>query len=109
MKKRLEKKMNKQEEWIQKVDVFSVGEYLQTKCRITSKGNKEEYTYAFYVYKTGIAEAINKSKYTKIDSHQVLLTEGGEYRVKVFVKKNRSGEVKTKMSNPIRKTMIFDI
>lgn len=109
MEKRIEKKMNKQEEWIQEVEVSVVGEYLQAKCLITSKDNKEECSYAFYVYKTGITEAIHKSKYTKMDTHQVLLTEGGEYCVKVLVKKNRSGEVKTKMSNPIRKKMKADI
>ncbi|MHC5250869.1 hypothetical protein ACYRFS_06435 [Listeria kieliensis] len=109
MKKRLRKKMKKQEELIQDVAVFISGDHLQVKCHTARKINPEDYEFAFYTYQTGVAEAIDKSKYTSFDTHQVLLKSGGEYRVKVFVRRRGDSEVTTKISQPIRKTRIVDL
>ncbi|EUJ20972.1 hypothetical protein ACRW9N_10640 [Listeria aquatica] len=109
MKKRLRKKMKKQEELIQGLDVFISDDYLQVKCHISRKVTPSDYEFAFYTYQTGIPEAVDKSKYTKFDTHQVLLKSGGEYRVKVFVRHLKSNEVVTKISQPIRKTRIVKL
>ncbi|MBC1522358.1 hypothetical protein ACSMFR_13380 [Listeria aquatica] len=109
MKKRMKKKVEKQTELIQSVEVFLAGDNLQTKCLIAKKEPKTSYSFAFYIYKKGQAEAIAKSKYTPFDTNQVKLSEGGEYRVKVFVKHNETNKITTKISQPIQKTQVSDI
>ncbi|WP_167630119.1 hypothetical protein [Listeria valentina] len=109
MKKRMKKKVEKRTELIQGVEVFLTGDNLQTKCLIAKNELKSSYSFAFYVYKKGQVEAVAKSKYTLFDTNQVKLSEGGEYRVKVFVKHNETNEITTKTSQPIQKTQIVDI
>ncbi|EMG28716.1 hypothetical protein X560_2713 [Listeria fleischmannii 1991] len=109
MKKRTKKKVEKLTELIQSVEVSLKGDFLQTKCQLSIRESKSNYSFAYYVYKTGKTEAIAKSTYTDQDTHKVKLTEGGEYRVKVFVMQNDNQEVKTRTSLPIRKTQIVDI
>ncbi|WP_088815935.1 MULTISPECIES: hypothetical protein [Listeria] len=109
MKKRMRKKVEKQADFIQKVEVFLIGNSLQTKCHIKAKEQHPPYKFAFYVYKKGRLEAVAKSQYTKFDTNQVQLTEGGEYFVKVFVKNDETNEVTTKISQPVQKTLIVDI
>ncbi len=105
----MKKKVEKQVDLIQKIDVFLIGDYLQTKCHLNTKDQQASFTFAFYIYKKGQAEAVAKSKYTQFDTNQIRLTEGGEYFVKVFVKHNKTNEVKTKISESVHKTKIVDI
>lgn len=109
MKKRTKKKVEKLTELIQSVEVSIKGDFLKTKIQLSEREPKQGYSFAYYVYKTGRAEAVAKSTYTKQDTNKVKLVEGGEYRVKVFVMRDDNREVKTRTSTPVHKTQIVDI
>lgn len=96
----------KEENLIKSIDVFLVNNYLQTKCHLTK--SKKNYSFAFYVYQRGKVDAVFQSKYSCFNTNQVKLIESGEYRVKVFVKKNDTNDIKTMMSSAIQKTIIID-
>ncbi|KGL38224.1 hypothetical protein BMT55_02300 [Listeria newyorkensis] len=94
------------QEMIQHIETFFTENYLQVK--VTLAETDENNVYAFYVYKGGDAEAIAKSPYKKFDTYQLEVLEAGEYRVKVFVKNTKTGQVVTKTSERIRKTIIVE-
>ncbi|MBC1231302.1 hypothetical protein HCA63_05700 [Listeria booriae] len=91
---------------IQHVEVFFNKAYLQIKAMSTDPN--QELMYAFYVYKTGEVDAIEKSAYKKFDTHQLEITAPGEYRVKVFAKNKNTGKVMTQSSKAVQYTMIKD-
>ncbi|MBC1561863.1 hypothetical protein [Listeria booriae] len=91
---------------IQSVEVFFNKAYLQTKVMATDPN--QELIYAFYVYRVGELEAIAKSVYKKFDTHQLEITVPGEYRVKVFAKSKKTGQVITKSSKSIQYTIVKD-
>ncbi|MBA3925420.1 hypothetical protein [Listeria rustica] len=94
------------QELIQNIEVFFTKNYLQVK--VIAAGFEESAAYAFYVYKAGNSEAIAKSAYKKFDTYQLEILEPGEYRVKVFMKNTKTGQVITQTSERIQKTNIVE-
>lgn len=91
----------------EEVVVLFMVDYLFVKCFFERPLKKGRFSFAYYVYKEEspgvMAKTIYKSTYIQTDYFRIVVDEPGSYKVKVFIRDNKTNEVFRKLSESIIK------